>query len=121
MKTTFDHEKLDVYQVSIQFVAWVGELIEGPLAGCRLSAVKHLDKASTSITLNIAEGNGKRSLKDRCRFFDISNGSALECSACLDVLIARNALLVETTLNGKTLLVRVVEMLAKLNAKLRQT
>jgi hypothetical protein len=58
MKTTFDHEKLDVYQISIQFVTWVGELIDGPLAGCRLNVVKHLDKASTSITLNIAEGNG---------------------------------------------------------------
>lgn len=121
MKTTFDHEKLDVYQISIQFDAWVGELIDGPLAGCRLNVVKHLDKASTSVTLNIAQGNGKRSLKDRCRFFDISNGSALESSACLDVLVARKALDVQNTQQGKALLVRIVEMLAKLNAKLRPT
>ena len=121
MKTTFDHEKLDVYQIAIQFVAWVGELIDGPLAGCRLNVVKHLDQASTSIPLNIAEGNGKRSLKDRCRFFDISSGSALECSACLDVLVARKALEVRTTYQGKARLVRIVEMLAKLNARLRTT
>ncbi|PWT85235.1 MAG: hypothetical protein C5B58_03420 [Acidobacteria bacterium] len=37
-----------------------------------------LDRASNSIALNIAEGNGKFSSKDRCRFFDIAHGSALE-------------------------------------------
>ncbi len=118
MNRSFDHEKLDVYQVSIQFVAWAGELIDGALAKRRLSAVKHLDEASTSISLNIAEGNGKRSLKDRCRFFDISKGSALECSACFDVLVARRVLDVKQVEAGKELLVRIVEMLSKLIKKL---
>jgi hypothetical protein len=29
MKTCFDHEKLDVYQDAIRFIAWVDELLEG--------------------------------------------------------------------------------------------
>ena len=29
----FDHEKLDVYRTAIGFVAWVGELLDGPLVG----------------------------------------------------------------------------------------
>ena len=33
----FDHEKLDVYKASIVFVAWLGELLDGPLSECRLS------------------------------------------------------------------------------------
>src|SRR5947207_6782236 len=45
--------------------------------------------ASTSIPLNIAEGNGKFSAKDRARFFEMARGSALECAACLDVLLVR--------------------------------
>ena len=109
----FDHEKLDVYRVSIQVVAWAGELIEGPLADCRQPAVGQLDRASTSIALNIAEGNGKRSVKDRCRYLDIARGSAFESAACLDVLVARGLLTNEDVAAGKALLKRVVGMLTK--------
>ncbi|MGA2863223.1 MAG: four helix bundle protein, partial [Verrucomicrobiota bacterium] len=42
-----------------------------------------------AIVLNLAEGNGKFTSPDRCRFFDISRGSALECAAALDVLVPR--------------------------------
>ncbi len=54
-----------------------------------LAAYDQLDRVSTSIALNIAEGNGKCSAPDRCRFFDITRGFALECAACLDVLVAK--------------------------------
>ena len=82
----FDHEKLKVYQESVAFVAWA----DGILQRCpEKAAVKdQLDRASTSIPLNIAEGNGKWSSRDRCRFLEIARGSATECAACLDVLVA---------------------------------
>ncbi len=76
---SFDHERLDVYRVAIEFAAWAGELLEGPLAECKLNAVSQLERASTSIPLNLAEGNGKRSAKDRCRYLDSARGSAFEC------------------------------------------
>ena len=115
----FDHYKLDVYRLSIDFQRWVGPLIEGGLAkGPRLSAAKHLDDASTSISNNIAEVNGKRSAVDRCRFLDISRGSALECAACLDLLVARNRLDAGVAQEGKALLVRIVWMLLKLTERL---
>ena len=114
----FDHEKLEVYRTSIEFVAWVGELLDGPLADCRKSAVSQLDRASTSIPLNIAEGNGKRSIRDRCRFLDIARGSALESAACLDVLVARRAVMRDHVEPGKALLVRVVQMRSKWTASL---
>jgi four helix bundle protein len=116
----FDHEKLDVYRVSITFVAWTGDLLAGPLSGCSLSAVKQLDRASTSIPLNIAEGNGKRSTKDRSRYLDTSRGSALESAACLDVLVARRVLQSPQINEGKALLVRVVGMLAKMVERLSE-
>ncbi len=113
----FDHEKLDVYKASIEFVGWTAILVEGTLAKYRLSAVKHLDRASTSVPLNIAEGNGKRSLPDRCRYFEISRGSALESAACLDVLVARKALQAHEIDQGKALLVRIVAMLSRMTMK----
>jgi len=57
MKTYFDHEKLNVYQASIEFVSWAEVLIESLPKS--LAATNQLDRASTSISLNIAEGNGK--------------------------------------------------------------
>ena len=114
----FDHEKLDVYRLAIEFVRWVGELLDGPLKGCKVSALKHLDESSRSIVRNIAEGNGKRSFKDRCRFFDMSRGSALECAADLDLLVARKRLDQSHAKKGKAMLVRIVSMLIKLIDKL---
>jgi four helix bundle protein len=105
----FDHEKLEVYREAIAFHAWLSALLEG---AARIGEVRdQLDRASTSIPLNIAVGNGKHALKDRCRFFDIAHGSALECAAGLDVLVAKGKLTPEQTRPGKERLQRIVRML----------
>ena len=105
----FDHEKLEVYQEAITFIAWLSALLEGTM---RVGDVKdQLDRASTSIPLNIAEGNGKYAPKDRCRFFDIAHGSALECAAGLDVLVAKSKLMPEQIRPGKERLQKIVRML----------
>src|ERR1700685_374100 len=105
----FNHEKLEVYREAIAFVAWLSGVVEGTI---RPGEVKdQLDRASTSIPLNIAEGNGKYALKDRCRFFDIAHGSALECAAGLDILVAKAKLTPEQIRPGKERLQRIVRML----------
>src|SRR5204862_2236769 len=105
----FDHEKLDVYQDAIAFNAWLAEIIESLI---RVGEVKdQLDRAATSIPLNIAEGNGKYTLKDRCRFLDIAHGSTLECAAGLDVLVAKAKVTTEQIRPGKERLQRIVRML----------
>jgi len=110
MKAHFDHEKLDVYQEAVVFVKWVDDLLEGIPKS--LAVHNQLDRASTSIPLNIAEGNGKYTAADRCRFFDIARGSALECAACLDVLVAKKR--IDSGDSGKAILVRIVSMLVGL-------
>ena len=109
MKTYFDHERLDVYQESIAFRGWVGDLLKEVAA--KAAAKDQLDRASTSLPLNIAEGNGKFSDADRSRFLEIARGSALECAACLDVLVARKLIATERILPAKEQLVRIVNML----------
>ena len=109
MKTYFDHEKLDVYQEAIAFCGWIGELLSQISA--KAAAKDHLDRASTSLPLNIAQGNGKFSTVDRARFLEIARGSALECAACLDVLEVRKLVAAERILPAKERLVRTVNML----------
>ena len=107
--TYFDHEKLDVYQESIAFCGWVGELL-GQISA-KAAAKDQLDRASTSLPLNIAGGNGKFSNVDRARFLEIARGSALECAACLDVLAVRKLITGNQILPAKERLVRIVNML----------
>jgi four helix bundle protein len=105
----FDHENLEVYRKAIALTAWLSEVLEGTL---RVREVKdQLGRASTSIALNTAEGNGKYGLKDRCRFFDIAHGSALECAAALDVLVAKGRLTPGQNRPAKERLQRIVRML----------
>jgi len=107
----FDHDNLRVYREAILFIAWWEEL----QLRISLRAVRdQMDRASTSIALNIAEGNGKYAPRDRCRFFDVARGSALECAACLDVLVARGRLSPDDVGPGKQHLHSVVNMLVRL-------
>ena len=115
MKIYFDHEKLDVYREAIGFCGWVGEFLAA-ISG-KAAAKDQLDRASTSIPLNIAEGNGKFSAKDRARFFEMARGSALECAACLDVLLVRKLATKELVVAPKEKLARIVQMLMGLLRK----
>jgi four helix bundle protein len=112
----FGHEQLDVYQISIRYVTWAYETAKR-LRGIDRHARDQLLRASQSIPLNIAEGNGKGTNADRRRFFEIARGSALECGAIQDCLKACNVLTAAENTQGKTMLIRIVSMLTKLGQR----
>src|SRR5260370_25385020 len=73
LATTFDHEKLHVYQSELRFIAWVTPIIEEAATVARgksREACDQLDRASLSALLNTAEGNGKRRGQVRAKYFD---------------------------------------------------
>jgi four helix bundle protein len=98
-----------VYREAIAFCGWTGDFLNSISA--KAAAKDQLDRASTSIPLNIAEGNGKFSGKDRARFLEIARGSALECAAALDVLVARKLAALDQIEAAKENLARIVQML----------
>ena len=55
-----------------------------------------LSRASSSIVLNLAEGAGRSSPADQCRFFSIAMGSLRECQAILDLASSRFTVAEET-------------------------
>ena len=111
-KLYFDHEKLVAYQRSIQFIAWASQVLQN--VPRKLAVQDQLDRASTSVPLNMAEGNAKFTAPDRCRYFDTARGSALECAACLDVLVAKGEFTPDQVRDGKALLCEVVSLLVGL-------
>ena len=59
----FAHEKLDVYNLALDFLAFADEVV-GQLPRGRGHLADQLARASTSIVLNLAEGAGKFSKPD---------------------------------------------------------
>ena len=107
---TFDHGRLDVYRLSIDYVAFSYQIAKS-LGGTNRHARDQWLRAAQSIPLNIAEGNGKQSLKVKNRFFEIARGSALECAAIHDVLRVCDANEGDSNCHGKRDLKRIVSML----------
>jgi four helix bundle protein len=87
MASKFSHEKRKVYQQSLGFVVKLDKILESVPRS--LPVRDQLDRASISIPLNIAEGTGKFTARDKCRFYDIAKGSAMECAACLDIFASK--------------------------------
>jgi four helix bundle protein len=106
-----------VYQASIEFISCATEMLSN--VDCRAALRDQLGRASTSIPLNIAEGNRKFAIKDRCRFLDFARASALECAACLDVLVAKPVTDLAAIISGKERLFEIVSMLMDLISSLR--
>jgi four helix bundle protein len=81
----FDHERLDAYQVGLEFVVLADALVATPPRG-KTHLAEQLHRAATSICLSIAEGAGEFSIADKVRFYRMAKRSATECAAILDVL-----------------------------------
>jgi four helix bundle protein len=112
----FDYERFDIYRVALEFQ----RLVPGLLPRRGYAALRdQLDRASASILLNIAEGFGRTSRADKASFYGIARGSAMECAAVLDILIARGLVSPAHHRHARGLLLRVVQMLTKLILRMR--
>ncbi len=109
----FDHDKLDVYHRAIEFLDMVDEIVAAAPPG-RAHLKDQIDRAATSVALNIAEGAGEFSPRDKRRFYRMARRSATECAAALDILARRRHALPDEIAGARALLVRVVSMLVRM-------
>jgi four helix bundle protein len=114
-RVTFDFEKLDCYQVAQQFNALAAQLVPRGHRELR----DQLTRAALSICLNIAESAGRNAGADKAHFIAIARGSAMECAAVVDVLLSSGIAAIGICRNARVLLVRIVQMLTKLEARVR--
>jgi four helix bundle protein len=109
-----DAERLDVYAVALAFQVHAHAL------ALRSDAVvrDQLRRASLSCVLNIAEGAGQRSRAQKRNLYGIARGSAMECAAIVDVLRLRRIADPAECRRARALLVRIVQMLSRLDCSL---
>jgi four helix bundle protein len=112
---SFDFAKLDCYQVAQQFTALAARLVPRGHRALR----DQLSRAALSIPLNIAESAGRVAPADKAHFVAIARGSAMECAAVIDVLLASAIASIGPCREARRLLVRIAQMLTKLEASLR--
>lgn len=78
----FDFEDFPVYKDAIKFIQEVDVFLESVPQKGNIRMIDQLQRASTSIALNIAEGAGRYHKSDKRNFYVMARGSAYECVAC---------------------------------------
>jgi len=109
----FDHEKLDVYQVALDLVILIDEIVENLPRG-RAYLADQLQRAGTSVPLNIAEGAGEYSSSEKGRFYRMAKRSATECAGIFEICHRLQLIEESQYVKGRELLVRIVAMLTKM-------
>ncbi len=110
-----DPERLDCYRVALELTALAQRLVPRGHRELR----DQLTRASLSVPLNVAEGCGRRGRGEKARFYAIARGSAMECAAIVDVVRSLGLAPVADCKDARWLIVRVVQMLTKLEAATR--
>jgi len=82
----FPFENLEVYKRSIQLVSEVETLLDRARSKISRSLADQLSRATLSIPLNIAEGNGRWHKADKRNFFWIARGSVFECVPIVEIM-----------------------------------
>lgn len=82
-----NHQRLQVYQRLVHFAHTVPTHLRHIPRGHGY-LVDQFQRALASTVLNLVEGNGRRSPKERARFFTIAAASAAECEAAIELFQA---------------------------------
>lgn len=105
-----DAEKLTVYHVALELQCMANTLVPSVNRVLR----DQFERASLSVILNLAEGCGRVSRRQRRYHFGVARGSATECAALTDVLRLRRLTPASECFRARALAVRCVQMLTKL-------
>ena len=100
-----NHQKLDIYGISRQFVFECYRLTMKLPADEKFGMVTQIRRAALSVHLNIAEGASRKSPTERKRYYEVSRGSVVEIDAALDIANDLNYLMqIETENLGRSLI-----------------
>ena len=94
----FKFEKLEVWQLAIDYVDLIYDLTEKLSKDEKYNLKSQLRRAATSIALNIAEGSTGQSDAEQVRFLGYAIRSLMETVACQHIISRRKLLKDQTAL-----------------------
>ncbi|WP_167612989.1 four helix bundle protein [Maribellus sediminis] len=109
--TFFDFESLELYKKSLDYTDVVYDLVMLFPKEERFELGSQLNRAATSISLNIAEGYGE-SIPLAIRYLRIVRGSIRECLACSTIAFRRNYMDEQKYVESRTNLVELSKLAA---------
>ena len=108
-----NHERLKSYELLMEFAKKMPNILNRlPKGNAYLE--DQLKRAFSSAALNVAEGNGRTSKRERNRFFDFSIGSIAEVSSIMDLFMAYGYISRIESIESKNLLNRAIWYLGRL-------
>jgi four helix bundle protein len=110
----FDFERLEIYQLALEFLDFIFEICKNIPKELQYCLGDNLKRAGISISNNIAEGSGKKSNKEKARYYGISLDSTRECINMFIILDRQRAISKENYLRARTCGKRLTSMLFKL-------
>jgi four helix bundle protein len=85
MFLTLNHQKLQVYTASREFVLECYQLTKSLPSDEKFGMITQIRRAALSVHLNVAEGSSRKSEVERKRYYEVARGSVTEIDAALDV------------------------------------
>jgi len=107
----FNHHKLKCYALALEVTA---KTVPTVVRRWPHYLSDQFKRAMTSVVLNISEGNGRQTPKDRRRFFNIATSSAKESASILDIAYSFNLISSQSYNEFQDKLLQIVKMVSRL-------
>ena len=114
----FYFRKLDVYKNSKEFSKHIYSLLIFFPAEEKFGLCSQLRRAVTSIPINIAEGFGRFSAKEKSHFIEIAYGSTTEVLCELELSFELNYISEEQFINAENKLIVIAKQLSALRTSI---
>ena len=112
MFLTLPHSDFDAYRLSRELVKACYKLSKKLPDSERYGLIQQIRRASTSVTINMAEGSSRKSKVERKRYYEISRGSVVEIDTILDLIIDLEYCTMEEIQHMQDFIVRNFQMLS---------
>lgn len=113
----FAHEKLDVYKCALDLIVWFDAFLNS--FEINPASASFLDKTTTSLVLNIAEGNGRYSKPDQIRFLDVAHTCAIRIGAHIDCMSVKGLMKTIEVEKAKSIITQIIPLLLGLRKYLK--
>lgn len=111
---TFNYKQLTVWQKSINLLKLTYGLVNKLPKHEEFNLKNQLRRAALSVSSNIAEGSGRRSIADQRRFYEMSRSSVLEIDSQLEAGIALEYITTADCIEINNIILEEYKMLSKM-------